>query len=61
MLRSYDPHPFEWVGFIIFLEIGIALTGYHDGDTAQRAMTIFPQGRWDAYRDQFSPFQSGAM
>ncbi len=56
-ILQYDPNPFEWVGFIIFLEIGLAITGYHDDDASQRAITAFCKGRWDPYRDQFSEFR----
>jgi hypothetical protein len=55
VLLGTDPDPFEWVGFVVFLAVGVALTGYHDGDHAQRAITAFAPGRWDGYRDHFSP------
>ena len=58
VLVRADPNPFEWVGFVIFLAIGVAVTGYHDGDRPQRAVTAFAPGRWDAYRGQFTPMKT---
>src|SRR5690349_15249685 len=40
VLLGRDPDPFEWVGSVIFLAIGVSLTGYHDGDFSDRAITI---------------------
>lgn len=57
ILIRYDPTPFEWVGFVIFLRIGLAVTGYPDRDSAQQAITVFAEGRWEAYRDQFALFK----
>lgn len=51
-----DPAAFEWVGFIVFLSLGVAVTGYHDNDPSQRAITVSKRGRWDAYRERFAPF-----
>jgi len=45
VLLRVDPSPFESYGFIIFDKIGIAVTGYHDGDESQRAITVF-KGSW---------------
>ncbi len=52
-LSVFDPNPFEWVGFVIFLGIGITATGFHDGNDSQRAFTIFREGRWDQFRGEF--------
>lgn len=41
-----DPNPYESYGFIIFDRIGIAATGYHDGDKSQRAITVYKIGTW---------------
>jgi hypothetical protein len=46
-LYRLDRHPVEEVGFIIFPNIGAAVTGYHDGDISQRAVHLFKPGTWD--------------
>jgi hypothetical protein len=46
---------YEMLGFIVFPEAGITLTGFHDGDESQKAMTLFPKGLWDKYRSEFTP------
>jgi hypothetical protein len=42
-----DPAPLTDVGFVVFFEFGITMTGFHDGDEAQKAVTVFEKGRWD--------------
>lgn len=44
---------FEYFGFIIFLELGISLTGFHDGDLDQKAMTVFEEGTWSDLQNEF--------
>ena len=44
ILLALDPEPLEFVGFWIFLAVGVTTTGYHDDDPGQRAVTVFPQG-----------------
>jgi hypothetical protein len=46
-LLRQDPKPLESLGFLVFRQLGITTTGYHDDDEYQRALTIFPRGRWD--------------
>jgi len=41
-LLALDPSPFEVVGFWLFLTIGITTTGYHDDESSQQAVTVFP-------------------
>ena len=55
-LTEQDGSPFEYLGFIILLKLGITLTGFHDDDPAQRAVTAFARGRWDHLRAKFNPF-----
>ncbi|PHS00954.1 MAG: hypothetical protein COA78_23225 [Blastopirellula sp.] len=60
-LLQFDPQPFEWVGFLIFLELGITATGFHDEDESQKAITVFRKGRWDEFRDEFNAYtQAGS-
>lgn len=53
---QFDPSPLECVGFLVFMELGVALTGYHDNDEAQRALTVFRKGRWDCMRGRLKPW-----
>jgi hypothetical protein len=41
-----DPSPCESHGFIIFDKLGIAVTGYHDNNESQRAITVYKTGTW---------------
>jgi hypothetical protein len=51
---SSDCH--EWVGFIICSDLGIQLSGFHDGDDSQLAISIFPRGDYERHRPKFKPF-----
>jgi hypothetical protein len=44
-------------GFLVFCDLGIALTGFHDGDMNQLAVTAFPRGAWERSRPRFEPFR----
>lgn len=46
-LVKIDRAPYEVVGFIVLLDLGMTLTGFHDGATEQMAVTVFAKGRWD--------------
>jgi hypothetical protein len=48
--------PFEYMGFVILLDLGVTLTGFHDNDESQKALTAFARGRWDHLRDKFGEF-----
>lgn len=45
-LYRFDDSPVEYVGFVIFPNIGAAVTGYHDGAVSQRAINLFQPGSW---------------
>lgn len=51
-----DGSPFESVGFIVLLRLGITMTGFHDEDDSQLAVTAFARGRWDEVRSELVPF-----
>lgn len=51
LFLQHDPAPLETFGFLVFLGLGLTVTGFHDGDTPQRAITVFRHGHWD---DQLS-------
>jgi len=46
-LLRQDPQPVEFRGFLVFKALGVTVTGYHDDDESQRAITCFVRGRWD--------------
>jgi hypothetical protein len=39
-LRKFDSSPLLNVGFVIFPNIGIRLSGFHDGDDAQKSIAV---------------------
>lgn len=55
-LVRQDSSPYEYVGFIILLDLGITLTGFHDRDPSQLAITAFARGRLDDMKSQFKRF-----
>ena len=59
-LVEMDGHPYEFLGYLILLSLGVAITGFHDGDVAQRAITMFEKGRWDHLRSQFKTWSAQA-
>lgn len=52
-LKRDDRNPKKAVGMVFFLKLGIRLSGFHDGDEAQKAIGITPAGHWDEYMDDF--------
>ena len=57
-LIEHDGNPVEVLGFIVLLKLGITLTGFHDGDESQKAVTAFARGRWDNFEDRFKPYSA---
>jgi hypothetical protein len=51
-LYRFDNSPVEDVGFVIFPNIGAAVTGYHDGEVSQRAINLFKPGSWEIEKAQ---------
>lgn len=51
---SSDCH--EWVGFLICCDLGIQLSGFHDDDASQLAISVFPRGDYECHRPKFKPF-----
>lgn len=52
---SSDCH--EWVGFIVCCDLGIQLSGFHDDDTSQLAISVFPEGNYESHRPRFTPYR----
>jgi hypothetical protein len=57
MLLAADKQPYELLGFIVLLNLGITLTGFHDKATDERAVTVFIRGRWDSMKNKLKPFR----
>lgn len=55
-LVALDGAPKEIFGFVVLLNLGITVTGLHDGDVSQRAVTAFAEGRWDRFKQEMKPF-----
>ncbi len=52
-LLQEDSCPYEYVGFVILLDLGITLSGFHDNDPYQLSITAFTRGRWDHLKGKF--------
>ena len=55
-LIAEDGNPYEHLGFIVLLSLQITLTGFHDNDTSQKAITVFTKGTWDRFLPKLKPF-----
>jgi hypothetical protein len=55
-LMAADPNALTYLGFVVFQKLGIALTGFHDGDESQKAAMLFPAGAWDKRMPKMQPF-----
>lgn len=51
---SSDYH--ECLGFLVFCDLGIALTGFHDEDPDDLAVTVFVRGAWEPRRARFKAY-----
>lgn len=58
-LIKKDGEPYEYVGFVILLKLGLTMTGFHDNDESQKAVTVFVKGRWDGVKSQLMRFGGG--
>jgi hypothetical protein len=56
-LVRQDSCPYECFGFIVLLDLGVTLTGFHDNDPSQLSITAFIRGRWDFMKPRFRKFQ----
>lgn len=53
--QSSDYH--ECLGFLVFCDLGIALTGFHDDYEDDLGVTAFPRDEWEKFRPRFKPFE----
>jgi hypothetical protein len=58
-LIEIDDKPQIYLGFVVFLQLGITLTGFHDNDPSQKAVTVFEQGAWDKRIGKMQAFRLG--
>lgn len=55
-LCHIDGNPKEVVGFVVLLSLGIAFTGFHDGDDSQKAVSLFIEGGYDELKPKMRDF-----
>lgn len=53
-----DGEPYEFYGYIVLFNLGISLTGFHDCDESQKAISVFRQGDWDRFKGDMIVFKS---
>lgn len=56
-MMEIDPEPYLFVGFVIFLKLGISLTGFHDEDIEQKSLAIFNHNDYEKYVHAMEPFK----
>ena len=54
-LVKSDSSPYEFVGTVVSLALGIALAGFDYEGARDRSVTVFSKGRWDSLKDRLSP------
>ena len=47
----------EVLGFALSLKLGIAISGFHDGNESQKAMHAFRYSDWDLFRNRMHAFK----
>ncbi len=57
-LCALDGDPKETLGFIVLLRLGITMTGFHDAEPAQQAITAFERGRWDQLLGEMQEYRA---
>ncbi|NWL79546.1 hypothetical protein DM872_22090 [Pseudomonas taiwanensis] len=58
-LTLLDDSPYIYLGYVVFLKLGISLTGFHDGDIDQKAISLFPKGAWDKRIPRMNKLKQG--
>ncbi|WP_305812890.1 hypothetical protein [Photobacterium leiognathi] len=56
-LCQRDGDPYEFYGYIVLFKLGITLTGFHDGDDSQKAISAFRSGDWDQLKGDMKAFK----
>ena len=57
ILSSLDDQPMEYAGFLFFFKIGLAMTGFHDRQKDQEAITVFKDGLWNNTKAKAKPYK----
>ena len=52
---AQDAAPLSGFGVLLLRDLGLSITGF-DGPEEDRAITVFPKGRWDNALDGMEPF-----
>lgn len=56
-LSEADGKPLETVGIVVFLKLGIAMTGLlQEDEPGQKSISVFAKGRWDSEIEDLKPF-----
>ncbi|KIQ05564.1 hypothetical protein RU07_01655 [Agrobacterium tumefaciens] len=55
VMEAEDGEAFENYGFIVFLKLGVSLTGFHDDDLDNKALTVAVLVEWQALRNELTP------
>lgn len=50
LLSAADGAPLEGLGFLVFLNLGIALADFDSDQENDRAVQVFQRGRWDSIK-----------
>ena len=53
-IQNADPELVQVMGFVLSLKLGLAFSGFHDGDTSQMAIHAFRRGDWDSFKNKMS-------
>jgi hypothetical protein len=56
ILCRMDGSPQVCYGTIVFLKLGISISGLHDANESQRSTTAFSKGRFDSLRNEMVDF-----
>lgn len=62
-LLDIDNNAYEETGTVVFLSLGVSLTGFFDkdGDDSDWAVTAFVGGRWDNFLSTMTRFNSQSL
>ena len=57
LLLKKDPNPLDVTGFLVFLKLGVNITGFHDNNESQKSFNIFKKGWWDDMLEEATPYK----
>ena len=55
-LAEDDPAPQEVAGTVVFVKLGLGLTGFHEGPPDDLAVSASAPGQWDRLAGRMTPF-----